>query len=707
MSAIMTRMKRLHVEVILVIFLTIFIVRYYFSMGIVAKHPATTTTTTTIMYSKSSPSINNATVKLLSPNLQEKEAATSARLQSLNHSSSSAPSSVNSTIETISQPDDEDVFSKPIIEPVWGSLVRILKRPETLQAAQEASKAGILGWKELMKEIESDKAALNRTSNHTSPQGWKKVGVESRQCPNSSTFSDFSSASSGLSSTQQQQGSSWRSSSSHHELPIPCGLVVDSSITIVATPGGQISGDSFEIALLGPSQLKGEADDAPIFLNYSVQFTGDNNNSTNPPVIVQSTWTSEKQWQHEERCPSSSYSSPAIDKHPEFLAPGSGIAAVDGLEICNADVGKVVTRPGKSLEKTNTVDKDQKCWFPFSTGLPFTATLRMGLEGFHMTVNGKHISSFAYHQGMEPWSVNRIWINGNIQPTWMAVNGLPNAKDSVMVPDLKPTKVPPMMSKNIELFIGVFSTSENFDRRMAIRTTWMQYPLIRNGTIVVRFFIGMHHNHHANKELWNEAVTYGDIQILPFVDNYDLIVFKTVAVCMYATKVMKTKYVMKTDDDTFVRIDGVQAAYRKRNTKHSLWLGLMEFSSVPHRDPSSKWYVRIEEWPEPQYPTWAHGPGYIISEDIAQFVVKGHEEKNLKKRLKYFKLEDVALGMWIEEYQRRTHIHVEFMDDKLFVNMGCEPNYVIAHYQSPPEMHCLWNLLLRGNFSCCHIDSEA
>jgi beta-1,3-galactosyltransferase len=75
--------------------------------------------------------------------------------------------------------------------------------------------------------------------------------------------------------------------------------------------------------------------------------------------------------------------------------------------------------------------------------------------------------------------------------------------------------------------------------------------------------------------------------------------------------------------------------------------------------------------------------------------------------VQYFKLEDVAMGMWIEEYQRRTHIHVEFMDDKLFVNMGCEANYVIAHYQSPPEMHCLWNLLLRGNFSCCPIDSEA
>jgi len=87
--------------------------------------------------------------------------------------------------------------------------------------------------------------------------------------------------------------------------------------------------------------------------------------------------------------------------------------------------------------------------------------------------------------------VNQIRINGNIQPVWMVVNGLPNAKDSVMVPDLKATKVPLMMSQNIELFIGVFSTSKNFDHRMVIHITWMQYPLIRNGTIVVRFFIGM------------------------------------------------------------------------------------------------------------------------------------------------------------------------------------------------------------------------
>lgn len=36
--------------------------------------------------------------------------------------------------------------------------------------------------------------------------------------------------------------------------------------------------------------------------------------------------------------------------------------------------------------------------FPFVEGNPFTATLWVGLEGFHMTVNGRHETSFAYRE---------------------------------------------------------------------------------------------------------------------------------------------------------------------------------------------------------------------------------------------------------------------------------------------------------------------
>lgn len=37
-----------------------------------------------------------------------------------------------------------------------------------------------------------------------------------------------------------------------------------------------------------------------------------------------------------------------------------------------------------------------------------------------------------------------------------------------------------------------------------------------------------------------------------------------------------------------------------------------------------------QEWPEEKYPPWAHGPGYIVSRDIAESVSKLFKEGNLK-----------------------------------------------------------------------------
>lgn len=37
-------------------------------------------------------------------------------------------------------------------------------------------------------------------------------------------------------------------------------------------------------------------------------------------------------------------------------------------------------------------------YFPFRQGYPFVATLRVGSEGIQMTVDGKHITSFAYRE---------------------------------------------------------------------------------------------------------------------------------------------------------------------------------------------------------------------------------------------------------------------------------------------------------------------
>mgnify|MGYP005826367009 CR=1 FL=1 len=53
---------------------------------------------------------------------------------------------------------------------------------------------------------------------------------------------------------------------------------------------------------------------------------------------------------------------------------------------------------------------------------------------------------------------------------------------------------------------------------------------------------------------------------------------------------MPAKYIMKTDDDAFVRIDEVISSLKKANP-HGLLYGLMSFQSSPHRDKDSKWFI--------------------------------------------------------------------------------------------------------------------
>lgn len=43
----------------------------------------------------------------------------------------------------------------------------------------------------------------------------------------------------------------------------------------------------------------------------------------------------------------------------------------------------------------------------------------------------------------------------------------------------------------------------------------------------------------------------------------------------------------------------------------------------------------IQEWPEEVYPPYADGPGYIISSDIANFIISDFEKHKLRVKLHY------------------------------------------------------------------------
>lgn len=70
-----------------------------------------------------------------------------------------------------------------------------------------------------------------------------------------------------------------------------------------------------------------------------------------------------------------------------------------------------------------------------------------------------------------------------------------------------------------------------------------------------------------------------------------------------------------------------------------------------------------------------------------------------------FKLEDVAMGIWIAEM--KDILKVRYENEERIYNEGCKDGYVVAHYQGPREMLCLWQKIQEGNGARCCGDQWA
>ncbi|RWW79743.1 hypothetical protein BHE74_00011948 [Ensete ventricosum] len=211
--------------------------------------------------------------------------------------------------------------------------------------------------------------------------------------------------------------------------------------------------------------------------------------------------------------------------------------SVDGLVKCEKwirdddngmEESKATWWLNRLIGRTKKISVD---WpYPFVEDKLFVLTLSAGLEGYHVNVDGRHVTSFPYRTNLE------------MSAEWQAL---------------------PLPDGPVELFIGILSAGNHFAERMAVRKSWMRE----------------HGRKEVNIELKKEAEFFGDIVIVPFLDSYDLVVLKTVAICEYGVFVMD---------------------------------------------------LLLQEWPEENYPPYANGPGYVVSSDIARFIISDFEKHKLR-----------------------------------------------------------------------------
>eukprot|EP00897_Mesotaenium_endlicherianum_P001022 jgi/Mesen1/10920/ME000095S10257 len=468
---------------------------------------------------------------------------------------------------------------------------------------------------------------------------------------------------------------------------LPCGMTVGSAITVVGrvlNPTTVKETGGFHVELQGLRVVDGE--DPPRIYHFNPRLSGDWSGRS---VIEQNTCY-RSQWGVAQRC--EGYGSKEEEEK------------VDGQRRCEKwsrldhtlkDTEKNSGWLQRLIHRTN---KELLEWpFPFEKGRIAIITIRAGWEGFHVVVDGNHVTSFPYRTGYIVEEATGVHIGGDIQVDAVFATSLPSsppARHAVLESSDK-LKAPALKEGAVKMFIGILSASNHFEERLAVRKTWLQYPMVRTGDVIARFFVAMHPSKQVNVEVRKEAELYGDMVILPFIDRYDLVVLKTIAILEYGVRNVTTKYIMKADDDNFVRLGTVLHEIEKVGWRHGLYMGNINEFHKPLRE--GKWAVTEEEWPETNYPPYANGPGYIVTRDIAEFVANMHEQD----RLRIFKMEDVSMGMWVVQYAAANHT-VHYVHDWKYVQFGCLEDYITAHYQSPRQMVCMWGKLSHGEAKCCN-----
>ncbi|XP_004509923.1 hydroxyproline O-galactosyltransferase GALT6-like isoform X1 [Cicer arietinum] len=485
---------------------------------------------------------------------------------------------------------------------------------------------------------------------------------------------------------------------------LPCGLTLWSHVTVVGTPRlahwendpkitvvkdeeEKVMVSQFMMELQGLKIV--DKEEPPKILHFNPRLKGD---YSGKPVIEQNTCY-RMQWGSALRC--------------EGWKSRPDEDSVDGQVKCEKWIRDDDSHSEESKSTwwlTRMIGRKHKIsidWpYPFIEGRLFVLTLTAGLEGYHVSVDGKHVTSFPYRTGFSLEDATGLSIKGDVDVHSIFAASLPTSHPSFapqMHLELLPQwKAPPVHHLNVELFIGILSAGNHFAERMAVRKSWMQHKLIKSSHVVARFFVALHGRKDINVDIKKEAEYFGDIIIVPYMDHYDLVVLKTIAIAEYGIRVIAAKYIMKCDDDTFVRVDSIISEARKVGVGKSLYIGNMNYHHRPLRH--GKWAVTYEEWQEEEYPIYANGPGYIISSDIAHFIVSNFEEH----KLKLFKMEDVSMGMWVEQFNNNSR-PVEYVHSFKFCQFGCIEGYYTAHYQSPRQMTCMWDKLQhKGKQLCCN-----
>ena len=258
----------------------------------------------------------------------------------------------------------------------------------------------------------------------------------------------------------------------------------------------------------------------------------------------------------------------------------------------------------------------------------------------------------------------------------------------------------PFCPEKIRLLIIIPSGPNGIVERNAIRYTWLRNCNSSGVIVTAKFVVGSYNlNRESLQSLTNEQKKYRDLLIFnDLQDSYWNLTVKVKLALTWAYEIVKNfDFILKVDDDSFVRVDKLITALREMNCEKRLYWGYFMGRAPP--EPIGKWAET--QWHMCRhYLPYAMGGGYVLSKHVVKMLLR------LSDRLKHYNNEDVTVGSWLAPYRLVRKHDIRF--DVESFSHGCNNNYVISHKQQVPDIYEKFaNLNSKGTLCSFEVETKA
>lgn len=244
----------------------------------------------------------------------------------------------------------------------------------------------------------------------------------------------------------------------------------------------------------------------------------------------------------------------------------------------------------------------------------------------------------------------------------------------------------------LQLLILVLSAPDSSLRRMAIRGTWMHHYSSRKVLSTTRFLVGLLNLPEEQlSSLREEQDVYQDLLLLEDLkDSYLNLSAKVLLGLEWSqAENVDFDYLVKTDDDSYVRIEAVSEALRQMECQNELYWGYFMGHAFP--EPTGKWMER--NWFKcPHYFPYAMGGGYVLSRKLVETVTRFSE------RLILYSNEDVTVSSWLSPYRLLRKHDLRFNVESL--SHGCNNRYIISHKERVRSFYEKYSSLSKNRTLC-------